>query len=518
METLEIIRTLTRIQNLELLCSTLAGIVVAKLRVRHIAVFLYDSKNKILSLEYSHGLDSPNDTRFGIDEGLFSRLIKENQPFNIFDLLSNSPLETYPEISCLNQTQADVAIPLVLSEEGIGIVSVGRKVNGNPLDGADLSFLRQLVAQVSICIDNCRQYERGEKERRTLNRTLSNLSLLYGIGQAMTYISDLKSLLAYILNQAVKISDAEKGSIMLYDDDTGELSIRILTGMADKAHQEKINNNEISCQRFKPGEGVAGQVFQTGEPVFFNKVRETPVFVDAESSFVDSIACIPMTVYGEVVGVINLTNKQHSSGFTDEDIELLKAVADQAAIAINKAQLWDMAFTDSLTGLYDRRYFKVKLHEELQRAKRYNRSFSIVMADLDKFKDINDTYGHAEGDRTLKSVGSVLKQHIRKIDIVARYGGDEFVMFFPEKGKEAARILSERLKEEISQKHSASAGTSPLSVSIGIASYPEDGTDMECLIEKADQAMYYAKERGRNRVESYSDEISGQVPGSLRPE
>ena len=172
-----------------------------------------------------------------------------------------------------------------------------------------------------------------------------------------------------------------------------------------------------------------------------------------------------------------------------------------------------MAFTDSLTGLYDRRYFKVKLHEEFQRARRYNRPFSIVMADLDNFKDINDTYGHVEGDHTLKAVAALLKAQIRKVDIIARYGGDEFVMFFPEKEKQAARQLSERLKEQFSRETFVNG--SAVSISFGIASYPEDGSNVEDLIDKADQAMYHAKQKGKNRIESFSDDIPNPMPVSV---
>jgi diguanylate cyclase (GGDEF)-like protein len=162
-----------------------------------------------------------------------------------------------------------------------------------------------------------------------------------------------------------------------------------------------------------------------------------------------------------------------------------------------------MAFTDSLTGLRDRRYFKVKLQEELQRSRRYHKPFSIVMADLDKLKDINDTHGHAAGDRALKDIGAFFMSQIRDVDIVARYGGDEFILFFPEKGKDAAHHLSERLRNGIN--HNLTVNSSALSISVGIASYPEDGTDIEALIDKADKAMYQAKRMGRNRIESYSD-------------
>jgi len=225
-----------------------------------------------------------------------------------------------------------------------------------------------------------------------------------------------------------------------------------------------------------------------------------------------------MKAHGETLGVINLTNKRDGSGFTNEDLDMLQAVADQAAVAINKAQLWEMAFTDSLTGLRDRRYFKVKLHEELQRARRYDRSFSIVMADLDKLKDINDTHGHSAGDLALKQIGAFFRSQIRDVDIVARYGGDEFIMFLPEKGKNAAHHLSKRLRDGINQE--LAVNSSALSVSVGIASYPEDGTDVEVLIDKADKAMYCAKRMGRNRIASYSESApkSGTMasPGSTK--
>jgi diguanylate cyclase (GGDEF)-like protein len=243
----------------------------------------------------------------------------------------------------------------------------------------------------------------------------------------------------------------------------------------------------------------------TAKPIVVNNIKKDDVFIDSENSYVRSIACIPMIVYKEVIGVINVTNKRHGKEFTDEDVEMLKAVADQAAVAINKAQLWDMAVTDSLTGLYVRRYFMVKLHEELQRAERYKNILSIVMADLDRFKDINDTYGHDAGDRVLKSIGKFLQQNIRDVDVVARYGGEEFVLMIPEAAKDAARILSERLRKNLSEMKIEDLP--PITISLGIATYPYDGTDAEDLIKKADAAMYAAKRAGRDQVVQYTRNV-----------
>jgi diguanylate cyclase (GGDEF)-like protein len=307
------------------------------------------------------------------------------------------------------------------------------------------------------------------------------------------------------LSKAIEVTFAEKGSLMLYDMETDQLNIRVLAGMKDTAFQDKVNNNEIACRSFKPGEGIAGRVYVTAKPLVVNNIKEDDGFIDSEKSYVRSIACIPMVVYNDVIGVINVTNKRHDKAFTDEDVEMLKAVADQAAVAINKAQLWDMAVTDSLTGLYVRRYFLVKLQEELHRAERYDNILSIVMADLDHFKNINDTYGHDAGDRVLKAIGKFLQQNIRDVDMVARYGGEEFVIMIPEAANDAAHILSERLRKQMSELKIEDLP--PITISLGIATYPFDGSDLADLIKKADAAMYAAKRDGRNRVVKYSPDI-----------
>jgi diguanylate cyclase (GGDEF)-like protein len=233
-----------------------------------------------------------------------------------------------------------------------------------------------------------------------------------------------------------------------------------------------------------------------------DKANEEVLFVEPAASFVRSIACIPMKVYSDPIGVINVTNKKDNASFNDEDVELLKAVADQSAVAINKAQLWEMAVTDSLTGLYVRRYFMMKFQEELLRAQRYEKNLTVIMADLDRFKRINDTYGHSTGDRVLSIVGKFLQQNIRDVDIIARFGGEEFVILLPEADENEARKVSERLRHNLENLELDDCPS--LTLSLGIAAYPKDGTDIEELIIKADAAMYAAKQSGRNRVEMYA--------------
>jgi diguanylate cyclase (GGDEF)-like protein len=155
----------------------------------------------------------------------------------------------------------------------------------------------------------------------------------------------------------------------------------------------------------------------------------------------------------------------------------------------------------------------VKLQEELHRAQRYNNILSIVMADLDQFKNINDTYGHDAGDRVLKAIGKFLQKNVRDVDVVARYGGEEFVIMIPEAANDAAYILSERLRKNLSELKFENLPS--VTVSLGIASFPHDGTDPEDLIKKADAAMYAAKRAGRDKVVKYTRNVKMPVESTI---
>jgi len=185
---------------------------------------------------------------------------------------------------------------------------------------------------------------------------------------------------------------------------------------------------------------------------------------------------------------------------------MLRAVADQAAISISKAQLWEMAVNDSLTGLHVRRYFMAKLQDEILRTDRYKKTLSIIMSDLDNFKKINDTYGHTAGDRVLKAVGSYLKDSIRDVDSIGRYGGEEFIMFLPETSKKAAHVLADRLRIGVSE-IKMDEKLPGVTISLGISTFPEDGKTLNELLDKADAALYRAKANGRNQVISYTKDI-----------
>ena len=475
-----------------------------KLGTDNVAVYIHEKKERVLRMVYSRG-DTGSTRMFSLgDHEMYRRMLQK-------EVMTRASIEADPSLKQffsgkeLDRQGVGIWVPLTTQNDLIGLVAAGPGTENLPADEYDRQFLEEICDHAAVCIHNCRLYEMREKEKEDLDRTLYNLSLLYDIGRAMTHISDLKSLLKYILNQAIAVTHAEKGSIMLHDPDTDRLSIRVLAGLEDKVYQERVNNNEITCRSFLPGEGVAGRVFQSGKAIFINETGGNSSFVEPSSSFAQSIACIPMHVYNETIGVINVTNKKGDAGFIADDIDMLSAVADQAAVSISKAQLWEMAVNDSLTGLHVRRYFMVRFQEEVSRTERYEKTLSVVMADLDYFKAVNDTFGHTAGDRVLKAVGEYLHASIRDVDCVGRYGGEEFVLLLPETDKTAARGLSERLRKGI---EAMQLGNLPnITISMGVATFPEDGRTAEELLQKADAALYEAKNKGRNRVVGYTKAI-----------
>jgi diguanylate cyclase (GGDEF)-like protein len=216
-----------------------------------------------------------------------------------------------------------------------------------------------------------------------------------------------------------------------------------------------------------------------------------------------SVLCAPI-LHGEtMLGVLNVESSTPNA-FGEQETLILRTLADLLAAALHNAYVFQgmqqQAITDSLTGTKTRRYFLESLQSEWRRASRSGRPFSVVMVDLDKFKDVNDSMGHIEGDLVVGRVGRVLEEHCRHSNVVARYGGDEFVILMPETTLEQSMVLSDRLRSSL-QGDVLLKGRN-LTGSFGVATYPLHGDTPEAILQQADRALYHAKRRGGNCVET----------------
>jgi len=329
-----------------------------------------------------------------------------------------------------------------------------------------------------------------------LDYRILQLSTLYEVGKAISSILDFHHLQNLILEIVVKVMKAEKGSLMLLDDAEKMLTIGVAFGLSEDVTKET---------KVGMGEPVAGWVLETGQPLFVEDVESDHAFIAIKKSNIarGTMMSVPLKAKEKLLGVINVSRSIPRS-FAQKDFELLKNLANQAAIAIENARLYRFAVTDEMTKVYNHRYFQHRLDEELQRADRYDSLVSLILLDVDHFKRFNDTYGHPEGDRVLKTVSKLIEKSVREVDIVARYGGEEFTVICPEKDAEGTMTPANRIRTTIENFDFRINGERvQITVSLGVASYPAQARSKAELVAFADTALYYSKQSGRNRATVY---------------
>jgi len=343
-------------------------------------------------------------------------------------------------------------------------------------------------------------------------RHIAAIETLMEIARALASPCEIEEILQQIMFQVSHLLKPKAWSLLLRDDVTGELEFALVISEIAES---------LKGSRLPPGQGVAGWVAANGKSLIIPDVRSDARFaaeLDKQHSFTTrSIACVPVKSHDKVFGVIQLINSLDGGIFDDEDEQILTAIADFAGIAISNAKALEtikqLVITDDLTGLYNSRYFFEQIEYEIERAKRYQSSLSLVFLDLDHFKSVNDTYGHLTGSRLLAEVGAVVSANIRKTDKAARYGGDEFVIILPHTDRSGAYSFAEKLHKELNEKAFFSNNGDRLKVSgsFGVASFPDDALHPNELISKADEAMYLVKETGRNGVRAAEMSETGSV-------
>lgn len=337
------------------------------------------------------------------------------------------------------------------------------------------------------------------------------------VSSRVVTVIEHRSLIEILREAIVDTIKVRSFGLFMYDDATDSYQAAALFGL----------NGGAEGYRFTAGDRLIEAVRRHQNGLFKGEFdRATPIDIRREclQAFerLHAILILPLMLKGSLRGLLSLGDKESGDVYSTTDIDLLQVLCNQAVIALDNARLYAMAITDDLTKLYIGRYFHQKLEEQIRLALRTGRPLSLIMADLDHFKHVNDTYGHPAGDDVLRGVAAIIREQVRISDITARYGGEEIAVILPETAGEAAWQVAERIRQRLPE--SRMLDSHRQTISIGLASL--DGGDLASilagtdasfhqaiparvvslvknhLVQRADEALYAAKKAGRNRCEN----------------
>jgi diguanylate cyclase (GGDEF)-like protein len=350
------------------------------------------------------------------------------------------------------------------------------------------------------------------------------------LGDTLSSTHDVHRILQVILQTALSATSARAGVVLLIDAE-GRLAARCAEGLTGRWD---VPEADLPTLRVPVGEGVLGGVAATGEPRRGSCAPGSAVTGEpACRTYVAVPICAPASAdeadlpVGGTLGVLALYDRLGAEEFDDADLHTLRTFAGQAGVAVHNVRVHEeaqrLSLTDPLTGLWNYRYLRESLRREVERASRFGRMLAVLMLDLDHFKDVNDTYGHAAGDTVLSEFAKRIRVGLREVDVAFRQGGEEFVVLLPETDAYGGAIVAERLGAAIrdipvpidSRRVDAVTGRPVdrirISVSIGIAVYPEHGATAQQLLDAADDALYAAKHAGRDTYR-LAEVVSPVVP------
>jgi diguanylate cyclase (GGDEF)-like protein len=412
-------------------------------------------------------------------------------------VLSAEPVRD-PNADFLNGMGALYFFPILVSKKLEAIV----RISDIALKESDKQIITTFCQQTALSIENHRLHQ-------DLYKKFTRFAALAELTKSITPIQDHEILLRTILDKSADLLKAEQGSLMLLDQATDALLLEVKKGVVEGVGIKL---------RINRGEGIAGKVMELGEPLLVENVENDPRTRQKNRQHykTPSFVSVPLKIDDRTIGVLNLSDKTTGEVFDEEDLKLIQSFATHAAMVMERNELHakseelkKLTITDSLTGLLNRRYLFERLKDELARSERHKHNLSLLMLDLDGFKYCNDTFGHLFGDRTLKILGETLLNTLRSIDIIARFGGDEFMVILPETPEPLALEIAERLRSSIAKQvvlpnDANFENTRTITASIGVVCYPQHGDTLELLLENVDKALYRAKHKGKNTIEVFS--------------
>ena len=449
-------------------------------------------------------------TKLDPDKPTVTKAVLEKERPIVIEDVFDSPYINQKQAS-LFPSKSILGLPLIANDQKLGAALIGFS-ELHKFTKAEVKLGEQASQQISLAVLKARLLDTAQQratEAETLRQACAAVAATLKLDEAIDVI----------LDQLHRVVPYDSASVQFLRD----YELEVVGQRGFDKHEDFLgmrfplmedNPNKIVIELRKPH-------------IINNAPKAYKVFSNAPHDKIHGWMGVPLIVQDRVIGMLALDSHQPAR-FTTEHARLASAFAAQVAIALDNAHLFEeahrLSITDSLTGIYNRRHFMNLAQQEYQRACRYNRPLSIIMLDIDHFKRVNDTHGHLIGDQVLRTIASQIQDHLRESDFIGRYGGEEFTILLPETPSLvhheedaktevpaenlSAKIVAQRICDLISSARIPTEnGDVKITASLGVAGQCIDFADIETLLNRADQALYIAKQRGRNQVAVWTDSM-----------
>ncbi len=458
-------------------------------------IMLYDEREDRLEIRAVSGIEM--EVLEGIEvvpgRGITGRVFQTGLSRLVRDVRDDPDyIEGHPDV------KSELAVPIRAEGEVIGVLNL-ESDEVSDFDPDDLRLASIIATQIGATLRQALAYEQAVER-------LNELELVNRITRAIATIDDLNELLNTVVAE-IRTFFQTTGVGILLTPPTGE-GLKISASAGESLP-------DIEALQLKAGKGITGIVAQEGKTIYLPDVTRDARYIPVDPTIRSELA-VPLYQKDRVIGVLNLESDEPDA-YSAEDQRVINIVATQIAQILGKALLYremeTMAITDGLTGLFNHRQFFKRLEIEFKRSVRYSYPLSLIMVDLDYFKEFNDTFGHMRGDEALRQIAEILETSVRETDVVARYGGEEFVVILPLCHLSTATEVADRIRAAVEKAAlDEGEGVYPLTVSVGIATAPEHASSHEEMVMRADDAMYASKRAGRNRCTVWNREITSHDP------
>ncbi len=463
------------------------------LKTHTVGAFLLSADERSLKLHDCRSIsEDVQREKFSAGEGIFGALLKRGVPVRMASAGGLKGVTHYdggPNICAL------LAVPIVEAGGLMRGVLVADRLEYTPFTESDERLLATIAEEVLRAIEVERVMGYIRKARDEKDRFFRAIEELNRAGSP-------DQVFLAVLESARQIAPLDFCAVTLVNEVAGQRTHRIARMSGVTAQGRALEGTT-----FNDNNGLVANVVRYGAPLPGREVSQMDrqVIFDADTQVrgLASLKIFPLVAGDRILGTL-VAGSRKRGAFDDESLRMLEVIAIQAAQAVLRAQLYEqmekMATTDGLTGLLNHRTFQGRFDEALAAARRYGRKCSIMLTDIDHFKSVNDTYGHPMGDQVLKGVARIIREKARDTDLVARYGGEEFALIMPECDSKAALAIAERIREAVmAEVFQTDQGPLKVTLSLGIATFPDASQDKQALVDLSDQCLYFAKRHGRNQ-------------------